>query len=178
MPIINISGTSTSTIDGIGLSYNIFFQGCPHKCNNCHNPDLQEIGSGQDIELDDLLDYFITKSNFYDSLVLTGGDPIFQLKSIQPKALYTSFNKLTKPTILYTGYLFEDIPSWLLNIFTVIIDGKYKPELATHGFPASSNQRVFLNYNKPLNRKSYNFISKLPENNTYQYSYIIPSEQY
>ena len=177
MPIINISGTSTSTIDGIGISYNIFFQGCPHKCTNCHNPELQDIGSGQDIELDDLITDFNNNAAFYDSLVLTGGDPVLQLKDFQPKDLYTSFNKLTKPTILYTGYLFEDIPSWLLNIFTIVIDGKYRPDLATHGFPASSNQRVFLNYNKPLNRKSYNFICKLPENNTYHYSYI-PSEQY
>ena len=36
-----------SIVDGIGLRYVVFAQGCPHKCVGCHNPESHCFDSGK-----------------------------------------------------------------------------------------------------------------------------------
>jgi anaerobic ribonucleoside-triphosphate reductase activating protein len=132
------AGTSIGTINGIGISYEIFFSGCRHNCPDCQNLDLQDFSYGTEIDTDDILYHLEKYRDFYSSVVFTGGDPVYQ-----PIPLYTLASKCNLPTILYTGFLYEDLPECIRNVMDFIVDGPYIQELKTDGFPASSNQRIW-----------------------------------
>jgi anaerobic ribonucleoside-triphosphate reductase activating protein len=154
-----IANLTSSTIDGIGISLVVFFQGCFHNCIGCQNPSLQDPNNGYDYDTKDIISELQSNADFYDSIVLTGGDPL-----AQPKPLYTLLVNTTLPVILYTGYLFEDIPKDVTSLCSIVVEGPFKQELQIAGFPASSNQRVFFNTGRLSDQQIKDFIT--PHNMT------------
>ncbi len=69
------------TVDGPGVRFVIFFQGCPMRCLYCHNPDTWDFDGGQDMGADELLERFSRNHSFYRTggLTATGGEPMAQL---------------------------------------------------------------------------------------------------
>ena len=132
------AGITFGTVNGIGISLEIFFSGCKHDCSCCQNPELQNFSYGTRIDTDIVLAHLEKYNDFYNSIVFTGGDPLYQ-----PKALYSIASNCNIPRILYTGFLYEEIPDYIKNVIDVIIDGPYIQELATDGFPASRNQHIW-----------------------------------
>ena len=56
---IRIAGAMTeSIVDGPGIRYVIFTQGCPFHCKGCHNPQAQTLSGGMDVKLRVLYDEF------------------------------------------------------------------------------------------------------------------------
>lgn len=69
------------TVDGPGVRFVVFFQGCPMRCIYCHNPDTWERGRGEEMSADTLLEQFRKNRAFYRSggITCTGGEPMMQL---------------------------------------------------------------------------------------------------
>ena len=44
-----------SIVDGHGLRFTIFTQGCPHHCPGCHNPDTHDPAGGREVSLEELV---------------------------------------------------------------------------------------------------------------------------
>ena len=44
-----------SIVDGHGLRFTIFTQGCPHHCPGCHNPDTHDPAGGREVSLEELM---------------------------------------------------------------------------------------------------------------------------
>ena len=44
-----------SIVDGHGLRFTIFTQGCPHHCPGCHNPDTHDPAGGREVSLEELI---------------------------------------------------------------------------------------------------------------------------
>lgn len=70
------------TVDGPGIRYVIFTQGCPLRCQFCHNPDTWKIGDGKDITVEELM-HDIRKYKSYmrfskGGVTASGGDPLLQ----------------------------------------------------------------------------------------------------
>lgn len=128
---MKIAGTDTSFIDGEGIAFVVYFQGCFHDCEGCHNPDLQPLNGGYEANVP-IID------SLYDSVVLTGGEPL-----LQPAAVLAIAESTDLPVWLYTGFEYEDIPPVIRSKVDVIVCGKYEHAERTGSFPASGNQRVF-----------------------------------
>ncbi len=78
------STESFGTVDGPGIRFVIFMQGCPMRCQYCHNPDTWEIGVGTDVTADELLAQYKKNRSFYKSggITVTGGEPLLQIDFI------------------------------------------------------------------------------------------------
>ncbi len=75
------SKESFGTVDGPGIRYVIFMQGCPMRCQYCHNPDTWEIGGGTEITVEEILNEYAKNSSFYKNggITVTGGEPLLQV---------------------------------------------------------------------------------------------------
>ncbi|QWT17346.1 pyruvate formate lyase-activating protein [Collinsella sp. zg1085] len=68
------------TVDGPGIRFVVFTQGCPMRCAYCHNPDTWKTHAGTLVRVEDLIDQFKRKRSFYKSggVTVTGGEPLLQ----------------------------------------------------------------------------------------------------
>ena len=66
---------SFGTVDGPGIRLVVFFQGCPMRCQYCHNPDTWEIGSGMQMDVEEILEQYENNKVFYQNggITATGG---------------------------------------------------------------------------------------------------------
>lgn len=76
------STESFGTVDGPGVRFVIFLQGCPLRCQYCHNPDTWEVGTGTQRSVQSLLEEFQRNRPFYRNggITVTGGEPLLQIE--------------------------------------------------------------------------------------------------
>ena len=69
------------TVDGPGLRYVLFMQGCPMRCLYCHNPDTWKIDGGREMSADEVIREYKKNEMFYKNggLTVTGGEPLLQI---------------------------------------------------------------------------------------------------
>lgn len=74
------STDSFGAVDGPGIRYVVFFQGCPMRCIFCHNPDSWTFGQGTEMSVDDVVDKILPLRSFYRTggVTLSGGEPLAQ----------------------------------------------------------------------------------------------------
>jgi len=72
---------SFGTVDGPGVRFVIFLQGCPMRCKYCHNPDTWEMNTGERRSAQSLIDEFERNRSFYKSggITVTGGEALMQI---------------------------------------------------------------------------------------------------
>lgn len=87
---------SCGTVDGPGLRYVIFLQGCPMRCLYCHNPDTWKTGTGELMTVEEALQGFYHNTPFYRNggVTVTGGEPMMQMDF-----LIEMFEKLHKDQV-------------------------------------------------------------------------------
>lgn len=69
------------TVDGPGVRYVVFFQGCPMRCKYCHNPDTWEVNGGEVKSVDEIIADYITYRPYLNDggFTATGGEPMMQI---------------------------------------------------------------------------------------------------
>lgn len=72
---------SFGTVDGPGIRFVVFFQGCPMRCMYCHNPDTWTPNTGGQMTVREILESYESQKEFYHSggITATGGEPMVQL---------------------------------------------------------------------------------------------------
>lgn len=72
------------TVDGPGIRYVVFTQGCPMRCLYCHNPDTWELKIGNQKSVEEILTDYESYRPFLKGggLTVTGGEPLMQLDFI------------------------------------------------------------------------------------------------
>ena len=63
-----------SFVDGPGIRFTVFVQGCPHRCPGCHNPQTHAYEGGFWVEVGSLLAR-MEENPLLDGLSLSGGEP-------------------------------------------------------------------------------------------------------
>lgn len=158
---LRIAGTvNDSIVDGPGIRFAIFTQGCPHHCEGCHNPHTHAFEAGELVTLESMLDKI--KSNpLLDGVTYSGGEPFCQAEKLYMLGL--EVKKLGLNIVTYTGYTFEYLTehansqnyySELLSVTDYLVDGPFeldKRDILLK-FKGSSNQRI-INVRKSLTEK-------------------------
>ncbi len=69
------------SVDGPGIRYVVFMQGCPLRCLYCHNPDTWAIGKGREVTAEELIKEYERNEMFYRNggITVTGGEPLLQV---------------------------------------------------------------------------------------------------
>lgn len=72
---------SFGTVDGPGVRYVVFVQGCPMRCAYCHNPDTWPMTGGTMMEPSYIIEQYERNKSFYNGggLTVTGGEPLMQV---------------------------------------------------------------------------------------------------
>lgn len=74
------STESFGTVDGPGVRFVVFFQGCPLRCQYCHNPDTWDFSGGIETNAEQLMKEYDSYKEFLQSggITATGGEPLAQ----------------------------------------------------------------------------------------------------
>jgi len=143
---------SFGTVDGPGVRYVVFFQGCPMRCQYCHNPDTWKIEDGTDMTADKIIENYEKNRVFYrgGGITATGGEPLLQIDFLIE--LFSKAKEKHIHTCLDTsGILFDESDSLKLEKFKqlaavtdlVMLDIKHMSEEAHKKLTGHSNKNVF-----------------------------------
>lgn len=139
-----------SIVDGPGLRYGVFVQGCTHACPGCHNPESQPADGGEVYEIDRIYED-IRANKLIHGVTFSGGEPFEQpaeCAKLAGRLKDDGYNVWA-----YTGYLLEDllrmaeadpaVGEFLQNV-DVLVDGPFVESLHSYELEwrGSSNQRV------------------------------------
>jgi len=148
---LKISGVvDGSIVDGPGIRYTIFTQGCPHKCEGCHNPQTHDIKNGYSMKVGDIIKE-IENDPLLKGITISGGEPFIQAKKLSK--LIENINNKKLDIIAYTGFVFEDLLKRsneengyveLLKKVDILMDGKFDISKKAEKllFRGSYNQRA------------------------------------
>lgn len=72
---------SMGTVDGPGLRFVVFLQGCPMRCAYCHNPDTWSVTAGTLMDPAEIIEQVEHNRSFYKNggITVTGGEPLLQV---------------------------------------------------------------------------------------------------
>lgn len=137
-----------SIVDGDGLRFVVFTQGCPHQCEGCHNPQTHDPKGGYEINPACILrEYF--KNPLTKGITFSGGEPFEQAKALLPVAEAVKANG--DDVTIFTGYTLEELIAKqdgyidkLLSLCDILIDGRFilAERDLTLTFRGSRNQRI------------------------------------
>lgn len=148
---LKISGiVKESIVDGPGIRYVIFTQGCPHHCIGCHNPQTHDFNGGKYIDTETLYEE-IVKDPLLKGVTFSGGEPFMQAEILSDLA--KKIKQRGMDVISYSGFKFEDLIENsndnnkfmdLLESIDILIDGKFEQTLKNPflKFRGSKNQRI------------------------------------
>lgn len=150
------------TVDGPGLRYVIFLQGCPMRCQYCHNPDTWEPGIGTQMTVDEALSKFYSNLPFYKNggVTVTGGEPMMQMDFLIE--LFTKLHAEGVHTCLDTsGIMFQPANEEVMKkvemlmavTSLVMLDIKHIDDEKHKLLTSHSNKRI-LAFAKYLNEKN------------------------
>jgi len=146
---MRVSGiVSESIVDGPGIRFVIFTQGCPHSCVECHNHQTWDSNGGKEITVKELKRQLRNKKNIR-GVTFSGGEPFLQAEELAELA---EFIKLQGWDIFtYTGFTYEELIKSkdeniqkLLYLSDFLVDGPFIINLKDIRlkFRGSSNQRI------------------------------------
>jgi pyruvate formate lyase activating enzyme len=152
------------TVDGPGIRYVIFTQGCPLRCLYCHNPDCRYLGEGKEVTVTEL----ITDIKKYHSYIkfsgggvtVSGGEPLMQpefvseiFRSCQELGIHTvldtsGYVKLAtaKPLLNYVDLVLLDIKSFDPEIYHNLTGVSLQPTLDFARYLSEINKPVWIRF--------------------------------
>ena len=146
-------------VDGPGIRFVVFLQGCPMRCKYCHNPDTWEINAGKEMSVRDLMAE-ITKYRHYfgaeGGVTVSGGEPLVQIdfvielfKALKSEGIHTCIDT---SGILFNESLLSKFDDLISVTDLVLLDIKHIETKAHKDLTGHDNDNVikFANY---LNQK-------------------------
>lgn len=75
---------SFGTVDGPGIRFVLFMQGCPMRCLYCHNPDTWTAGAGREISAEEAAKIILKYKSYISDggVTVSGGEPLLQTEFV------------------------------------------------------------------------------------------------
>ena len=136
------------TVDGPGVRFVVFLQGCPMRCLYCHNPDTWTIEGGRKMTADEILSRFDGVKEFLKNggLTVTGGEPLVQIdfvtdlfKIATEKGIHTA---LDTSGILFNKNSIEKFDELLKYTNLVLLDIKHIDDTEHKKLTGHSNKNI------------------------------------
>ncbi len=154
------STESFGTVDGPGVRFVVFMQGCPMRCLYCHNPDTWNIKNGKEVSAPEIFREIEQNRAFYKrgGITVSGGEPLLQIEFVTE--LFTLAREAGIHTALDTsGITFTDTPEYLARLDAllavtnlVLLDIKHINPTAHERLTGKNNARV-LDFARYLEKK-------------------------
>lgn len=148
---LKIAGlVNDSIVDGPGMRLTVFTQGCPHRCEGCHNPHTHDFDGGEVTTTESILTKVLSNP-LLDGVTYSGGEPFCQAQALY--ALGLALQEKGYNIMTYTGYTFEELLACataenfyteLLSVTDILVDGRFENGQQNYllRFKGSENQRV------------------------------------
>lgn len=124
---------SCGTVDGPGIRFVVFMQGCPLRCQYCHNPDTWKYSDGTEMTVDELIQEAVKYKSYMrfsgGGITITGGEPLMQLDFVT-KLIAACKEEGIHTAIDTSGYIYNDKAKEVIeSVDLVLLDIKHaQPE--------------------------------------------------
>ena len=152
------------TVDGPGIRYVIFTQGCPLRCLYCHNPDCRYLNEGKEVSVDELI-ADIQKYRSYmkfsgGGVTISGGEPLMQpefvgeiFRRCQELGIHTALDTsgyvnlaTVKPLLDYVDLVLLDIKSFDPKIYHQVTSVSLEPTLKLARYLSDINKPTWIRF--------------------------------
>lgn len=134
------------TVDGPGIRFIIFLQGCHLKCKYCHNRDTWDINGGEYKTIDEIMEKVMKYKSYIKAsnggITVTGGEPLLQVKFV--KELFIKLKKEGFHTCIDTSGMItitDDVKETLKYTDLVLLDIKHIDDEKCKELTGLSNKR-------------------------------------
>ena len=151
---------SLGTIDGPGVRFVVFTQGCNLRCGCCHNPDTWNFGGGTEYTVDEMVEKVLRFKSYFGidgGVTVSGGEPLMQteflielFKELKGQSVHTALDT--------SGCVLNDEVKELLNYTDlVLLDFKYTnaEDYLKYTKMEMSRAEEFLNYLESINKSTW-----------------------
>ncbi|MCJ2542536.1 pyruvate formate-lyase-activating protein [Thermostichus vulcanus] len=150
------------TVDGPGIRFVIFTQGCPLRCLYCHNPDCRDPHDGKAVTVEELMSE-VRKYKPYlrkGGVTITGGEPLMQphfvaeiLRRCHELGLHTALDtsgfvelEAAKSVLEHTDLVLLDIKSFLPDLYREVTHVPLEPTLIFARHLAQINKPTWIRF--------------------------------
>jgi len=144
------SNVAESIVDGPGIRFVIFTQGCPHHCPGCHNPQTHDFAGGRIVDPQAIVTEILANP-LLSGVTFSGGEPFCQPAPLADIA--RAVHAAGLDVVAYSGYTLEQLVAMsqedpaisdLLDQVDLLIDGPFilAERDLTLQFRGSHNQRL------------------------------------
>lgn len=137
---------SFGTVDGPGIRFVLFLQGCHLKCKYCHNRDTWDIKGGEEKTLEEIIEKIKNYKNYITisggGVTVTGGEPLLQVKFLIE--LFKELKKENIHTCIDTSGMVnitDDIKELLQYTDLVLLDIKHIDDEKCKNLVGVSNKK-------------------------------------
>ena len=152
------------TVDGPGIRYVIFTQGCPLRCLYCHNPDCRHPNDGKEVTVDELITDIQKYKSYINfsggGLTITGGEPLMQpgfiteiFRRCQELGIHTALDTsgyvnlaTAKPVLKYVDLVLLDIKSFDRQTYQQVTQVSLEPTLRFARYLSEINQPAWIRF--------------------------------
>ncbi|MGO1371543.1 MAG: pyruvate formate-lyase-activating protein [Senegalia sp. (in: firmicutes)] len=161
----NIHSIETcGTVDGPGVRFVVFTQGCPLRCQYCHNPDTWKVNDGKKISVDELMKEIIKYKSYMKysggGVTLTGGEPLLQpefakelFKRCKEEGIHTAIDtsgfiplEKSKEVFEYTDLVLLDIKSFNPILYKDLTGVENTPTLKSAKYLSEIDKMTWIRY--------------------------------
>lgn len=137
---------SSSVVDGLGIRVVAFLQGCPFRCEGCHNPELQPVLGGKKMNEKEFAQMLLKNvTPVHKGITFSGGDPLLQADELHTVIKIIKEQNPNLDIWVYTGFSFEEVRHLpIMRLIDVLVDGQFILGLKDLNIPfrGSANQRI------------------------------------